>query len=288
MPPVKIAALTMVYNEPDFVPIWVRHYAGLVGEENCTIIDHGSDDGCTEGLGRANVLHIPRSPQDDPRRADFISRLCASLLTWYDWVLYTDVDELLVPDPAHHASLQDLCAAAPAPVITALGFNIHHVVGEEPGYDPRYLVTQQRHFAMLTTSMFKPSLISQPVTWTPGFHTCDAPIVFAPLYLFHLRHVDHAIGLRRMARTRAMPWRYPHAGQHQKLTDEQWLAGLLNAARRPRREGVPFDLAQPPLSQVTKILLAQQDERKDETYKINIDMVVAELWRLPDRFIGRF
>ena len=39
----------MTYNEPDFVPIWTRHYTRHVGTEHCYVFDHGSDDGSTTG-----------------------------------------------------------------------------------------------------------------------------------------------------------------------------------------------------------------------------------------------
>src|SRR5581483_1471923 len=128
----KIAAVTMVYNEAHFLPRWIRHYAAQVGAGNCTVIDHGSDDGCTDALPGVNLLRIPRSPTDEVERARFLSGFCASLLSWYDWVIYTDVDEFLVADPDHFASLPDLLAASAHPVITSIGFNLHHEERREP------------------------------------------------------------------------------------------------------------------------------------------------------------
>jgi hypothetical protein len=58
----KLAAITMVYNEPDYMDIWCRHYARQVGAENCYVIDHVSDDGTTDGLGDVNVTRLARSP----------------------------------------------------------------------------------------------------------------------------------------------------------------------------------------------------------------------------------
>jgi len=34
-----LAVVTMVYNEEDFLPIWLKHYSRQVGLKNCFIID---------------------------------------------------------------------------------------------------------------------------------------------------------------------------------------------------------------------------------------------------------
>ena len=47
----RLAALTMAYNEPVWAAVWARFYARQVGAENCFLLDHGSDDGSTEKLG---------------------------------------------------------------------------------------------------------------------------------------------------------------------------------------------------------------------------------------------
>ena len=73
----KLAAVTMAYNEPDYTDIWCRHYARQVGLENCYVIDHGSDDGTTEQLGAVNVIRIPRSPKDNEVRARLVSDFCS-------------------------------------------------------------------------------------------------------------------------------------------------------------------------------------------------------------------
>lgn len=105
-----LAIVTMVYNEPVFLPLWLRHYTVQAEPRHCYVIDHGSSDGSTApeqlppGL---NLVRIPRSPQDDSRRCQFMSNFCAALLVWYETVIYVDVDEILVADPALHVSLAD-------------------------------------------------------------------------------------------------------------------------------------------------------------------------------------
>jgi hypothetical protein len=42
--PVKLAAVTMVYNEPDYMDLWCRHYARQVGAEGASRIRNAKTD----------------------------------------------------------------------------------------------------------------------------------------------------------------------------------------------------------------------------------------------------
>ena len=281
MPP-RIAAVTMVYNEPDFLPLWRRHYARLVGAEHCHVIDHGSDDGSTAALGAVNRLRLPRSPQDDVRRARFISRFCAGLLEWYDWVIYTDVDELLIPDPRLYPDLASFCAGARAEVIYAIGLNLHHLP-EEPPLDFSRPLGPQRRWVRFSGAMCKPALIRRAVNWAPGFHGADAEVTFAPLYLIHLRWSDRDLGLRRLTKTRAMPWADAAAAPWQRAPDHAFEALFSVFASMPRVEVVDFSLAAPPIAEALAALRATGQGRADTPYPFDLDFNIDALWPLPAR-----
>lgn len=285
----KVAAVTMAYNEPEYLPIWARHYARQVGARRCYVIDHGSDDGSTENLGEINVARIPRSPQDNGRRARFLSRFCASLLDWYDWVVHTDVDEIVLADPRFFRSLEDYCANPPAAdVVTAVGFNLHHLPQSEPPLDLSRPITEQRRWVRFGAAMCKPVLIRRAVDWAPGFHCADAPVVFDQLFLFHLRWFDNNLGLKRLAKTRAMAWADASAGAWQRVEDAEFVGLLERVARVVKREAVPFDIKLPPLSDAVQAVLDSQQGREHDTYKIDLHRDVDELWEIPARFRGTF
>lgn len=276
----RLAAVSMVYNEADFLPVWLRHYGALVGLEHCYVIDHGSDDGSTAALDPANRLRLPRSPHDDARRARFVSRFCDGLLEWYDWVLYTDIDEIVVPDPRLHSGLAALCALARGPVITAIGLNLHHMPEEAP-IDLATPLGAQRRWVRFTGAMCKPVLIRRGVNWAPGFHCADAPISFEPLYLIHLRWCDRDLGLKRLAKTRAMPWNDTEAGAWQRGTDAEYFALLEIFATMERESVTDFSLAAPPLAPAVAKFLASQAGREHETYSVDIGFNIDSLWPLP-------
>jgi hypothetical protein len=210
----------MAYNEPDYIPIWIKYYASQVGARNLFIVDHGSDDDSTSGLGDVNILRIPRTPQDDGCRAAFLSEFCASLLCWYECVIHVDVDEIAVADPRYARDLITLCSEMSQPVLNAIGVNVLHRMDHDVPFDPARGVLVQRPWMFCASALSKPILIRNKVTWAPGFHSADAPAAFGNLYLFHLRWFDLGIALRRLAKTRAMPWHHPDAGGHQRGSDD--------------------------------------------------------------------
>lgn len=284
-----LAIVTMTYNEGDLVSVWRRHYAAQVGDARCYVIDHGSTDGSVSDLGDVNVVRIPRSPQDDKMRAGFLSCFCASLLCWYDAVVYVDIDELLVADPARYNSLLSYAASVERDGIrTAIGFDVIHPSSEEPTMDWSRPVSEQRRWLRFSSAMCKPVLIRQPVSWAPGFHCIDAPPRFDNLYLFHLRYADRDAGLARLARTRTQPWKRHDAGMHQRMADDRWDAMLSGMAGLERRDDIVLGENDPALREWLARVMESAKSRTEELYKIDLHLSGDALWRLPDRFVGTF
>ena len=284
----RIAAVTMSYNEPDWAPIWARHYASELGAAHCTIIDHGTDDRSLDGIAGVNVLRIPRSPQDDGTRARAVSLFCASLLEWYDVVIHTDIDEILVADPARHPGLRSLFASDPRPAISAIGLDIVHVPSVERPLALTLPVTRQRRWVRFASAMCKPVAIRQPVTWAPGFHCIGERPAFGDLYLFHLRYADLGRGLVRLARSRAQPWRDEDAGAHQRMPDADWAAMVHSMAGLPRVRPDRLDREAPPLRSWLDRVEQSAAAREGERYRIDLHLSGDALWRLPTRFVDRF
>jgi len=285
---VSIAAVTMTYNEPEYLPVWMRYYSTQLGASNLFIIDHGSDDGSTSDSCGANIIRIPRSAKDNQRRTDAVSTLCRFLLQWYDVVIHTDCDELAVADPAYYSSLHDYCSTMSGDVITAIGLDVYHTQAEHHAVDLTMPILQQRRYVRFSSSMCKPVVIRKPVTWAAGFHSCEEKVHFDRLFLFHLRYFDNDIGLKRLFRTRSMAWASPEAGAHQRLPDEQYKVMVERAARLPQNDNVTFDQSDSVLLEYCRRVLATEVDAQPPRYRIDLHIFGHEQWRIPDRFLNCF
>ncbi len=286
MPP-KVAAITMVYNEAAILPIWARHYARQVGSDHCYVVDHGSTDRLDLPPGM-NVLRLPRSPHDDARRAAFISTLTAGLLGYYDWVLYTDVDELVLADPDRFKDLPSFCASlGTTDTVTAIGFDVQHVPDLEAALEVARPIGSQRGWVRFTSAMCKPVLTRQKLNWSPGFHCSDQGLAFGGLYLFHLHWADLSLGLKRLQKTRHMPWAGDSFGGHQRVGDTAWLTLFHGMANLPRQADILLDPGQPPLRDWLERTAGSVEAQAGETFIIDLGLNAGELWPIPPHFRAR-
>ena len=278
-----LAVVTMLFDEPDLLPVWAAHYWRQVGYAHRYVIDHGSGQAREMLAGLPHVVTLPRSCFDQLWRCRLVSEFCNRLLETYDCVAYTDVDELLVADPRRHASLVALCRAGIPEVLTAFGADLLQMEEEAP-IDFGRRIPAQRRYARPFSSLCKPSLIRRPVSWRPGFHYVDAPSRFGDLYLFHLAYADFAI-IERRQRKRVSVERPPGASHH-RIPPEEMLAHIRHDyVEQPRRDtetfGGRFETA---FRQ--ELLAAGRPEHGGRT--IGADIIAPELWRLPHWFAGRF
>ena len=284
----RVAAVTMVYNEIELLPIWLRHNARQVGLENCFVVDHGSSDGSTDQIYPANRIRIPRSPYDPHKQSVWNTDFCSSLLQWYDYVIYSDVDEIIVADPNIAATITEFCRGHLPPVLNVIGLNVQHLVDQEPGIDLNRPILQQRPYVFFCSPMCKPLLISRKVVWSPGSHSADAPVEFNHLYAFHLRWFDLPEGLRRLARTRDMEWARLDAGGHARVEDDRLEQMFSAFASLPRLDGIDFEPSQEPLRPWLQRVKDSQEGREADTYKISLNIWPTHLWHVPPRFRDLF
>jgi hypothetical protein len=285
----NVAGLTMVFNEKNKLPIWTKYYGNQLTPAHCYIIDHGSNDGSTDDLQGFNQIRLPRSPQDNEKRTAFISETVNALLRYYDYVFYTDCDEILVPDPRKFSGIVDYCEKTRPDYITSIGLDLLHKAPEEGPLDSSKPVLQQRSFVHYSSAMNKPNLTSTNVTWWPGFHSREVPAKFGDLFLFHLRYADMTQTLQRLATTRDMPWIRENAGQHQRVSDESMVQMVERWARLPIVESDPWSAEQGKLGEYLKGF-QQSEVKRDGTQVYWVDTVTfgAELIKIPGAFKSAF
>ncbi|MFT4962583.1 MAG: hypothetical protein ACI92Z_003683 [Paracoccaceae bacterium] len=129
----KVCAITMVYRDHWALAQWYAHYARMIGPENLYIISHGADAAVQEICPKASVITVPRDDlaHFDIERNNLLNSFQNALGRPYDWVIRTDVDELICLDPGIYPSVADLLEGQNANALFALGMNVVESPGDE-------------------------------------------------------------------------------------------------------------------------------------------------------------
>ncbi|QIO98807.1 glycosyltransferase family 2 protein [Bradyrhizobium symbiodeficiens] len=275
----RIAAITMVWNEALFLPLWLAYYGRQLGHENLYVIDNDSDDGTTRNMEPSSRLRYVRSEFDDNERAQFVSRFANLLRQNYDAVIITDCDEFLIPDPLFCNSLRDYVAMTPGDALASIGLNVHHIVGLEGPLNASRPIFEQRRHVQFVSPMCKPSITRKTAEYGPGFHYCSLKPTFGPLFNFHLRWVDYDYALKRLSMTRQMRWKDSSGWHYQRQSDEETISHFRHYASFERRIDEKFEFA----TQLKTIVSFLASQASAEKYRIP-DVRDSYLTVVPSRF----
>lgn len=195
---------TMTYNDDVFLDIWVRHYSRYTDRTNLHVITHGPQPQAHVTAAGCTMVELdrdPRNPRLDQDRFAFINEYCAGMTKTHDRVIYNDVDEIIVLDPAHGDDLVGYIEALPASVgvITPLGLEIIHRPDLESDYDHSRGMFAQRKYVRVNGWYTKPCITNVPVVWGPDGHGSSHPALHLDdrLYVFHLKWFDERFHVRR-------------------------------------------------------------------------------------------
>lgn len=217
--------MTMVRNEAGMLPRWLQHYGSHVGSDALFVIDDVSDDGSVDGID-ATVIRLPERSTAGGRRFDrfkaqMANRLGHTLLTAYDAVIFTDVDEFLVPDPRRFTNLHEyLESLGSRDVVAPIGLNLMHSPLDAPPVRPDLPLLAQRRHVRFAPFMCKPMVKRRPYRWGPGQHGIQARYsIDRGLFMFHAHYADleQATGTHAHRHTefqvsdtgRNSMWKYP-------------------------------------------------------------------------------
>lgn len=206
----SLAVFTIVQNESIFLPLWLAYYGRYFNQQDIYVLDHNSDDGSTMNVGgRCRLISVHRAESFDHFwLKTTVERFQAFLLQSYRMVLFTEVDEFVIPDPAQYCDLAGYVIARDRSVVRCSGYNIVHQPDELP-LRFEMPILKQRRFWQRDRAYDKRLLSNVPLTWTMGFHgelsLGDAP-PDAGLFLVHLHRVDYATCLARHRAAASRPW----------------------------------------------------------------------------------
>lgn len=184
----RCAVITDAAASGYLLPVWIEYYGGAFGHDNLFVVCYQEKLLEVEArIGR--LLHVD-CPYNENIRVELSNKLVQGLLQKYSTVIRVDVDEFLVPDPRKYSSLQHYVENLDALYVTAIGLDVVEMPSEAPlRYDVRPLL-QQRRFAVKGSAYSKTCVTSTPLSWSPGFHTVNAPPNFDDLYLIHMKFSD--------------------------------------------------------------------------------------------------
>lgn len=221
----RAAVFTIVQDEPFFLPIWLKYYERFYDPSDIYVLVHDGGD----VAGAANVVPVHNAHSCDYNwLAVTASEFQSFLLQSYDWVLYTDVDEIVFACPlTYPGGLREYIARCTQPTPRCDGFNLIHMPDREP--DPIDLsrpILHQRTHMFGASDYCKPLLASHPLAWVTGFHHASnaSPVLDKNFILMHLRRIDYDLAYARAMEMKQRNWserdRAHPAGYQNKLEDK--------------------------------------------------------------------
>lgn len=280
-----MAVVTMARDEGPMLRLWVDFYARAIGRENLFVFDDHTTDGSIENLG-AMVHEAPELPgagSFDRARLRLMNGVAAGLLETYDYTIFVDVDEFLIPDPARFTGLKEFLARRPKrDVIAAMGLNVLHDTRGESSLDFSRPILAQRQFAKFVPIMCKPAIKRVPANWIGASHGVDRPYVIDPgLFLLHLKFADRAT-LRRVADRRQATGRSPRSSWSKSGDEITAMLTEFVGGRDP--ETVP--IFKPPRDRLDRIVREVKIGYKSSGLRQLDAMSKRPLVRIPPRLSG--
>lgn len=216
------AVFTIVRNEGFWLPRWVKHYAH-VGD--LYVLDHESDDGSTHDALRKGFakFDVSRPHTDDVGwMLDTVQGFQARLFGVYDRVVFAEVDEFLIPDPARYDTLANYLAWNTSDQITATGYDVVMRAGD-PALNLSEPILSQRGWKR-NDRWDKTLVASGPMKWEVGFHRpvegTPRPEPTPDLLLVHFHYADLETQWARLESRRKGRQPFPNSwGAQNKLPD---------------------------------------------------------------------
>jgi hypothetical protein len=186
------AVITIVRDEADLLPIWLRYYSRFFDADDIYVLDHDTVDGSTSGPG-FHRIPVSHPTFDVAWLLEQVRGLQHELSRRYDVVVVCDVDEIIAPDPASSApDLGVYLDRFDEEFVSCLGYEVLHRPDREPPIDLSKPLLAQRGWWFRNPIYVKPLIASVPMEWVPGLHRrLDGENNYDPeLRLIHLHRLD--------------------------------------------------------------------------------------------------
>ena len=251
-----LAIFTIVKDEPEFLPLWIRHYESQIGtQDDLFILDNQSTEKSVEyDTHRDSIIPVFNDEVNHAWMRDTVTKFQRFLMQSYEAVLFAEVDEFVFCRDGQ--SLHDYAQWMVQDIVWCTGYEVVQQQDEPTLLHPVYGQLLEKRSTWYRTSQYsKPLLTRIPVVWQLGFHDLD----FVPaktriedpnLLLVHLHKLDYGIAQSRHARFSSRKWaeadlRAGHGFQNRYTGDQlkSWFDQNVDAIGTPQPlELIPDDV----------------------------------------------
>lgn len=190
----QAAVFTIVKNEKFFIPIWLNYYKKHFEKKDIYILNHQSDDDSLKDVD-VNIINIENDFfQDNNWLLNVTKSYQKKLLETYSQVLFTNIDEIIVPNKNKFPDLKTFIKTNKQNVTRCVGREFLHFIHDEKNdFDQNKKITEQRSFYYENNNVYSKTLLSKvSLDWTFGWHNVKNYSLEKDenLILFHLHRID--------------------------------------------------------------------------------------------------
>ena len=243
----KVCVVSIMRNEKYFLPIWLNYYSKHIPKEDIYIIAHNNTDNSLDNID-VNIIEFKTDHFTTQLQNDKYTEVRKELHKKYEWVLFADADEIVLPDsnlfprglPQYIKHIEDNDIAT----VRCHGYQIIHDMEYEPDLDVSRPVLFQRSLWMPDRLYQKASLSSVFVNLDLGYHTClDGSFLDRRLYLLHLHYADYRIKCERLKQWKTANRKDNNVtGAQNKIDEKEVEDKIKNLASRRKTERIPNHL----------------------------------------------
>jgi hypothetical protein len=241
----KTAIFTLVGDDPWRLRYWLKYYNRFFPEKDVFVLCHTvTGVGHCQALRGAQYVNVHwETAYDHDWMLSVVTRFHAFLTASYERVIFTEIDEFLVPDPAKYKHLGAYLAEVKE--ARATGVEILHVRSEANlRWDDRWFEQRSQWTRSLIYS--KTLIVTRTPKWCPGFHAvADAPILEPDpnLYLVHAHRMDFGEAIERHNRAVNAPWKKTEIaagrGRQSRIVDHEQCRAFCAGEYSPVERAVP-------------------------------------------------
>lgn len=192
-------AFTVWYNDLPVLDVWLKYYSQWFDKLH-VICCHTKEKYLPELEERQKKYNLTIERTDshfeDAKTAnERIREVQRNFCNDYHWVLFTNCDEIIAPDPQYYKDFHDFLQNYWGDWVPCVCYEI--IEKDEPPIDFTKPILKQRQWYVKNEFMNKVLLSKVPLLWNEGQHQIagidgevSKRINNTNLYLFHLRHFN--------------------------------------------------------------------------------------------------